>query len=502
MPLFASESQVTTTLMRVPARPWLPWLALGLTVGAAGLVDGQWWWMALLAAPLAVWADARWPLAARALVALAALTAGGWLGETTARQETDTNGPRLYQVTGTVGSALFISRHQGFVLMPESTEDPGGYLPRRLFVTGPPLPAAMEGDRVTVRGLWQRDDRGERLDAVDIQRVELRETGARGAAWRALDRVGTHRVLAEALILGMGRPPEHEIFRRTGLIHVLAVSGMHLALAAAMGAWLLRQVGVGWLTRQLALATLLIGYTWLTAASPATVRALAMALALTLYSLTAREPHRLGAVSLAALGLVLWDPAMARDLGFQLSLAAVLGIMTLGLDLMHLRARWLPMAALPLTRPTWRVFLFTGRNLVDGLAVGFAATVATAPVMAATFGNVSAYSPLTTLLVSPPTTVALWTGLPLLGLAGAWPDGPWEGLYLVLESSLRALVWAVTVADWLPGRSAVSFPSPGVILLWPLIFVPCEPTQESGWPRATLVRVGVLLALTTWWALG
>jgi len=32
---------VTTTLMRVPARPWLPWLALGLTVGAAGLVDGQ-----------------------------------------------------------------------------------------------------------------------------------------------------------------------------------------------------------------------------------------------------------------------------------------------------------------------------------------------------------------------------------------------------------------------------------------------------------------------------
>jgi len=250
------------------------------------------------------------------------------------------------------------------------------------------------------------------------------------------------------------------------------------------------------------LATLLIGYTWLTAASPATVRALAMALAMTLYALTAREPHRLGAVSLAALGLVLWDPAMARDLGFQLSLAAVLGIMTLGLDLMHLRARWLPMAPLPLTRPAWCAILFTGRSALDGLAVGLAATIATAPILAATFGNVSPYSPLTTLLVSPPTTVALWTGLPLLGLAGAWPDGPWEGLYLVLEGSLRALVLAVTAADLLPGRSAVSFPSPGVILLWPLIFVPCEPTQESGWPRATLVRMGALLALMTWWAIG
>ena len=488
--------------MRLPARPWLPWLALGLTVGAAGLVDGNWWWMALPSAPLAVWADARWPWAARALVALAALTAGGWLGETTARQATDTNGPRLYQVTGTVGSALFISRHQGFVLMPEKTEDPGGYLPRRLFVMGPPLPGAIEGDRVSVRGLWTRDERGERLDAVAIERVELRESGARGAAWRALDRVGSHRVLAEALILGMGRPPEHEIFKRTGLIHVLAVSGMHLALAAAMGAWLLRQIGVGWLTRQVALATLLIGYTWLTAASPATVRALAMALAMTLYALSAREPHRLGAVSLAALGLVLWDPAMARDLGFQLSLAAVLGIMTLGIDLMALRARWWPLAALPLTRPTWRLVLFSGRNLLDGLAVGFAATVATAPVLAATFGNVSPYSPVTTLLVSPPTTVALWTGLPLLGLAGAWPDGPWEGLYLVLESALHALVLAVTAADWLPGRSTVSFPSPAVILLWPLIFVPCEPTNQEGWPTATLVRLGALLTLITWWAVG
>ena len=502
MPLFPSESQVSSDLVRVPARPWLPWLALGLTVGAAGLVDGRWWWMAVAAAPLAVGIDGRWPLAARALVALAALTAGGWLGETTAHRETDTNGPRLYEVTGTVGSSLFVSRHQGFVLTPESTEDPGGYLPRRLFVASPPLPGALEGDRVMVRGMWTRDERGERLDAVDIQRVELRESGARGAAWRALDRVGTHRVLAEALILGMGRPPEHEIFKRTGLIHVLAVSGMHLALAAAMGAWLLRQFGVGWLTRQVALATLLIGYTWLTAASPATVRALAMALAMTLYALTAREPHRLGAVSLAALGLVLWDPAMARDLGFQLSLAAVLGIMTLGLDLMHLRARWLPMAPLPLTRPTWRVVLFTGRNLLDGLAVGFAATVATAPVLAATFGTVSPCSPVTTLLVSPPTTVALWTGLPLLGLAGAWPDGPWEGLYLVLEGALHALVLAVTAADALPGRVAVSFPSPGVILLWPLIFVPCEPNPDEGWPKATLVRLAVLLSLMLWWTVG
>ena len=480
-----------------PARPWLPWLALGVTVGAAGLVGSQWWWLALLAAPLAVISDGRWPIAARALAGLAAVCAGGWLA--TPSPSTEHHGPRLYQASGMVTNAVFVGQQQGFVLIPESTDDPGGYLPRRLFVVGPPLPAALEGDQMRVAGRWSRDARGERLDALRIERQRPRESGARGAAWQVLARVESHRTLAEALILGLGRPPEHEVFKRTGLIHVLAVSGMHLALAAAMGAWLLRQVGVGWLTRQLALAGLLIGYTWLTAASPATVRALAMALALTLYALSAREPQRLGAVSLAALGLVLYDPALARDLGFQLSLAAVLGIMTLGVDLMQLRGRWLPWAALPLTRPTWRALLFIGRNTLDGLAVGVAATLATAPILAATFGSVSWWSPLTTLLVSPPTTIALWTGLPLLGVAGAWPEGPWEGLYLVLEGALQVIVLAVNLADQLPGRVPMNFPPPLVILAWPLVFIPCQAEEPTAWPRATLVRVGVFMALMLYW---
>ncbi len=494
---------MTVITPRTPARPWLPWLALGLTAGAAGLVGGQWWWLALLAAPAAVGVDRRWPLAARALAALAALVAGGWLGDLGDFQHASDAivGPRLYHVTGTVGSTVFVGRQQAFILIPESSDDPGGYLPRRLFVVAPPMPAAIEGDQVSVAGLWTRDIRGERLDAVLIERRQMREQGARAAAWQALDRVAHYRPLAEALILGMGRPPEHEVFKRTGLIHVLAVSGMHLAVAAAMGAWLLRQMGCAWLTRQLALVGLLIGYTWLTAASPATVRALAMALTLTIYALTAREPQRLGAVSLAALGLVLWDPALAHDLGFQLSLVAVLGIMTLGIDLMHLRARLLPWAALPLTRPTWRALLFIGRNTLDGVAVGIAATIAIAPVLAATFGNVSWWSPITTLLVAPPTTVALWTGLPLLGLAGAWPDGPWEGLYMVLESALHALVVGVNLADHLPGRTAMPFPPPAVILLWPLIFIPCEASESDEWPRATLLRAGIFVLLMLWWIL-
>ena len=335
----------------------------------------------------------------------------------------------------------------------------------------------------------------------------MREDGPRGFAWQTIDRLHEHQGLAEALLLGLGSPPEKELFRRTGLIHLLAVSGMHLALAAAMGAWLLRHLRVPWSWRQGLLAALLIGYTWLTAASPATVRALAMSLALVLFALLAREPHRLGAVSLAALALVLWDPGIAHDLGFQLSLAAVLGLMTLGVDLMRLRERLMPLAAWPLDRPTWRLLLFSARSTCDGLCIGIAATIATAPILALAFGTVSPWSALTTLLASPPTTVALWTGLPLMGLAGVWPNGPWEGLYQLLEGALATLVWTVELADRLPGRMPVSLPPIWIMLLWPLAFLPCERQvfvgsgETAPFPERTLIRLGVagMLMLGWWW---
>ena len=321
--------------------------------------------------------------------------------------------------------------------------------------------------------MWRRDERGERLEAVAVERLVPREDGPRGAAWRALERVSGHP-----------------------------------ALAAAMGAWLLRLAGVPWTWRQVALGVLLIGYTWLTAASPATVRALAMGLAMLLYALLAREPHRLGAVSLAALALVLWDPSLARDLGFQLSLAAVLGLLTLGADLVRLRERLLPLTPWPLDRPPWRLGLFIARSAADGLCIGVAATLATAPLLALTFGTVSPWSALTTLLAAPPTTLAQWTGLPLLCLAGAWPDGPWEGLYRVLEWSLDALVWAVHLADRLPGRVAVPVPPVLVMLLFPLAFIPCEPpwvplgAALRPFPWRTIARLGVVAALLGLWWLG
>lgn len=494
-----------STALSPPARPWLPWLATGLVLGALApdALAVAWGWqipplllaatLGLMTALTAAWSATRWPWAARALLVVAAATVGMAL----ARQSPDVPPePRLLSVTGEV---TLVFQRQGAVGQARPNFDDSQRFilvadGQRLLVRAPGLPAIACGDRVLAQGRWERGARGDTLQAVTLELITAREDGPRGWAWQALDRLGTRRALGESLILGQGTPPEKDDFRRSGLLHILAVSGSHLAIAAALGVWLLRLAGLSWGLRQVALGLLIVGYTWLTGGNPATLRALAMGLAVLAMGLLAREPHRLAAIALAAVVLVAADPTNARSLGFQLSLCAVLGIVTLGVDLVHLRERWLPLRPWPLDRWSWRALLAGGRLAVDGLAIGIGASLATLPLLAWTFGTANPWAPLTTLAATPPTTAALWLGLPLVVLAGRWPDGPWDGLYAGVEGSLEALAQVVRVSADLPGATLHVTPPPWwMLLMWPLLFLPLA----SG--PALLWRIGLLaLLLSTW----
>jgi competence protein ComEC len=342
--------------------------------------------------------------------------------------------------------------------------------------------------------VWSRDRRGDRIDAVEITIATPREYGPRAAVWMAFAELGERRELAESLLIGQGRPPERADFRASGLSHVLAVSGMHLALAAALGAWLLQALGLPWAWRLGLLAALCAGYAWLTGGSPATMRALAMVLVVTAAAVSGREPHRLGPVSLAALSLVLIDPGQARDAGFQLSLAAVLGIVTLGTDLIALRQKHLGLRPWPLDRPTWRGLLWCVRTTIDGLLVGAAATLATTPLVAWWFATANPWGVLATAVAGPCATAALWLGLPWLGLTSLWPDGPWTGLRILLEISLellaRAAAWAAT---WPGATIATPPPAAWLMCVWPLLFIRCPDVQTAA------LRLGAVAGMLLLW---
>lgn len=485
-----------------PARPWLPWIAFGILLGALGpealpralarlglgcdAVAG-WWLIGLPLAGLALLPTGPdWPWARRWLLFAACALLGGALGWTPPRVEA---GSRLVEAGGEVTSV----RRAGYTQVVALRPDPGQPLARRSLVIAPATPPLAIGDRIAVRGLWSAGAHGDEIRAQSVERVLLREHGPRAWAWSALERLGGRRELASALLIGSGDPPERRAFRTAGLLHVLAVSGMHLAIAAGLGAWALRGLGVPWTPRLLLVAGMVLGYLWLTGASPATQRAAAMTVAVAAAALARREPHGLGPVALAALALLAIDPGTAADRGFQLSLAAMLGILTLGRQLIAWRtARW-PLAPWPLDRPVWRMLLAGVRSACDGFAIGLAAWLATWPVVAWHFGSATPWSPLTSLLVALPTTIALWLGLPTLLLGGLFPDGPWGGLYAALEGALDALAGGVGFAARLPGATvACSSPPVLVALLWPTVFV-----SARWWPA--WARAAALAGLAAWW---
>jgi competence protein ComEC len=256
--------------------------------------------------------------------------------------------------------------------------------------------------------------------------------------------------------------PARRSFARSGLAHILAVSGMHLVVVV-FGLWrLLRALLVRWDwlaaradARSVAAAACLpwpFAYALATGANPPVLRA-ALAAALALGgALLRREGDALNGLALAALALLAGEPAAALDPSFQLSFAAVAG---LALWAGPLRRR-LPVP--PAQARSWRARLL--EPLLQGAAATLAASLATAPVLAFHFRQLP--------LLGLPANLAaipLGSGLTVLATAGAL-CAPLHELcaapFLLAAWPLAAALRAVSDLAAAPRWGALGVGSPGL----------------------------------------
>lgn len=184
-----------------------------------------------------------------------------------------------------------------------------------------------------------------------------------------------------------------ERFAASGLVHLLAISGTHVALVAAVLVLLgrvvrLRQRPTIWLT--IALITL---YLAMIGAPPSAVRSGIMTALALLTVILQRPSAPMGMVAAAALVIVAADPMAALDAGFQLSYAGVLGIMLLRRPLLE--------------RVPGRLRRGKLKPLAESVVVSVAAFVATAPVAAHHFGQVAPVSIVANLPAIPASSLAL-----------------------------------------------------------------------------------------------
>jgi competence protein ComEC len=271
--------------------------------------------------------------------------------------------------------------------------------------------------------------------------LELRSVeatgGARGGPAGAIDslRKRAEKALEEgasepqaALIRGMVLGQDERIddlvrddFRASGLAHILAVSGQNVLFLSLLALPLLASLGVGPRARLVVVLGLIALYVPLAGAGPSLQRAGAVGAASLVALALGRPASRWYALTLAAVATLALNPRSCGDPGWQLSFAAVVGILAMGPSLR-------------------RAFSGLPRPLAEGLSLTVAATLATAPLLMHHFDQVSLASLPANVLALPAVAPAMWIGMVQMSLGQAVVAGEPSGTIALWLSGLLGAV--------------------------------------------------------------
>jgi competence protein ComEC len=289
--------------------------------------------------------------------------------------------------------------------------------------------------------------------------------------------------LARGFVLGEDEGIDartEEDFRRSGLSHLLAVSGQNVTLLALLAMPLLGAFGIPLRERLLWVLALIAVYVPVAGAGPSIQRAAVMGAIGVLATLGGRRSSRFYALALAALVTLTIDPGIGADVGWQLSFAAVLGILMLASPLRRvLEDR--------LGKGPWR------RALAEGVAVTVAATLATAPLIGFHFERISTTTLAANVLALPAVAPAMWLGMLGAGLAQVpgLPPEPLNGLNALL------LAYVAQVANWCaaPEWAELEVHLSGIELLIAYAGLAAGVLCCWQWPRQAIVLGAVGLAV-------
>lgn len=279
---------------------------------------------------------------------------------------------------------------------------------------------------------------------------------------------------------------DEEAMRRSGLAHLLSISGLHVT--AVVGFAMILTLRLLALSRRLALAGYVLplaaaagalaggAYTLLAGAEVPTLRSFIAALLVLVAFLMGREALTLRLVAAGALIVLVWRPESLAGPSFQLSFAAVTAIIAL-----H-ESR--PMRGFLARREeSWIVRL--GRGVAGLLVTGLVVEVALAPIALFHFHKAGLYGALANVVAIPLTTFVI---MPAEALALLFDSvGLGAPFWWVTDKALQALILLAHLVADAPGAVAMlpTFPRWGFALavfggLWLLLW-------KTGWRRAGAV---------------
>ena len=253
--------------------------------------------------------------------------------------------------------------------------------------------------------------------------------------------------ILEALLLGEdGRlDPNTDLqFQKTGLYHLLAISGAHVAVVSFLIYSLLGLFIIRKRTIHLILLIALIFYGFLVEGQPSVFRAAIMTSVFLLGKLVYADTNLINTLSLSALILLFLNPFSLEDVGFQLTFLATMSLILF-------------------SRPLIKAFPRLPFRLSEMAALSVAAVAGTMPVIVSNFNRVTFASLILNLPAVPLMGIIMGMGYIYL-ILNSFLAAAGHLLSLALNLLVKLFVWMTT---WLEPFSSLSYriPNPPLVVV-------------------------------------
>jgi len=262
-----------------------------------------------------------------------------------------------------------------------------------------------------------------------------------------------HSTLSSGLVIGgSGRlyPELKEVFARAGVLHVFAVSGLHVGFVCAFVAVLLLWLPISQKTKFVTIMLILCLYAAITGFRPSVCRAVLMAFLFGLSLVVQRNVDPVHITTMSALVFLIINPFVLFDLSAQLSFTAVYGIV---LIYPFIRDK-------VIVRVKSRILKY----LLIPLGISFSAQVCVGPLLVYYFHRLPTLAVFANLFIVPIASVTIFLLFSLLIMNTFFALGA-QVLALIVSGLLHVLVFISTVFARIPFATVVMFVSPVFLVL-------------------------------------
>ena len=253
--------------------------------------------------------------------------------------------------------------------------------------------------------------------------------------------------IAEALILGWDddlSPETKSDFQRAGITHLLCVSGLHVGIVAMIVGYclfFLRRRRWQRILRGCTQLMVLWFFVILTGMAPGTMRAGLMFSLIVVGQMFLERPSSINSICASAVILLMFNPMLLFDVGFQLSYSAVTGIVLFVRPL----ERLLPLPSVENTVGKMAVWLLAKARTM--LCVSFVAQMCTLPFTILYFHQFPIYFLVANMVIIPFAGILL--GSVIVMLVFSWWPWTFMALSRLVSAELSATQWVTsTVSSW------------------------------------------------------